>query len=776
MPKRRAFLIAIEHYPQMQAGFAQTLSGTHDAAEQFRNWLKTTHGLEDAHIYFCTENASLPGRTADADLAGIVAELKRLHKECVDQVEELYFFFSGHGFSYVDVDGSRLADVLLASNFQTVNDSGRDACLKLDEVQKWLKVCLGGRDHYYFIDACRNLVTESQSKVAELGLTFSQQAHSMKGPTIYTLYSTTEGATAAAGNVSSGFPGVLLRGLNGTGRAKRWEGANMAVLFDPLAEYVGRSLGEQQAIDLRKDGFRPGLIREFPPTRYTCTMTVQNAAAQDAFNAVISTRGLAVAASFAVTGSGPHISPPLVPDDYLLEMQSSQSGINVEPLDPLPADFYDDCQFRFEKRVNSTARSGSVRAFGASPGGLPVSRLTVRAAAGELVRVVDVTRGDVKAEGQRGTFSLSLAPARYRVEGSDEHGVALGAREVTLASGADEALDLTTMDRTPIRNAILAHLEDSGADHQPGSIDLSETLGPSPDQRLDFWLGVIGAGRILGGHDNGNPHYRKIGRLPLANFEHHPVGSSAAYLLAGFEKPELTFAATIGDDPMAAVVPQAGHPGFPGLYEVIARDLPAGHHYVSVATGQQVPVTFGIVTVPNRVTLVTVTHSTRGSLRIQHLVLSPSHLEGHQGFPMPPVSERLRAVRRIVEIQRAFAKGLELRELLTANELDELLYLKCMEPTVCFLAAYELVRRGTMDKLPMVVGNLRRFYGSLPDVEALAKLGERPDLPWTVPDQPPLVLDGLMAFDLMREKHPRLPRHADFRGPWSIWRGVAGSA
>ena len=87
------------------------------------------------------------------------------------------------------------------------------------------------------------------------------------------------------------------------------------------------------------------------------------------------------------------------------------------------------------------------------------------------------------------------------------------------------------------------------------------------------------------------------------------------------------------------------------------------------------------------------------------------------------------------------------------------------------LSAYELIRRGEPELLPTVVNNLRGYFHSLPDTEALAKLA---GTAWEMPSVPPLLLEGFQALDLMAQR-PNVPPGETlvFRGPWTMWRGLA---
>ena len=104
--------------------------------------------------------------------------------------------------------------------------------------------------------------------------------------------------------------------------------------------------------------------------------------------------------------------------------------------------------------------------------------------------------------------------------------------------------------------------------------------------------------------------------------------------------------------------------------------------------------------------------------------------------------------------------------MMTAHELESLLFFKLFEPIVALFAAYELVRRGELGSLPRVVNNLRTFFPGLPDTEALANLAGQPS---HLPPMPPLILDGFQALNLMSDAPAVPPGEAlVFRGPWTM--------
>ena len=128
--------------------------------------------------------------------------------------EELFVFFSGHGFAFVNA-GTR-ADILISADFQRSDVSG-PSCLKIDEMISWLREHLGPGCHFYFVDACRNTLDSTQVAIGPL-LPFERQA--LPEASTFLLQSTLPGATA---QVRGAFPKILLAGLRGESSA--WQDA-----------------------------------------------------------------------------------------------------------------------------------------------------------------------------------------------------------------------------------------------------------------------------------------------------------------------------------------------------------------------------------------------------------------------------------------------------------------------------------------------------------------------------------------------------------------------
>lgn len=732
--RRRAFVVAIQKYEKLTGGLAPELPGTHDNALEFRRWLIDKQGVAAGNVHLCTEREDLEGRTAGATLEEIRDELKRLKTAGKDQTEELYFYFSGHGFCYTDSNDQRLADVLVAANYRDT-DSGTTACVDINSVQAWLRTCLGPLDHYYFIDCCRNFVdTRRLPAVSPLGLSFDASA--LGTPTVYTMYSTTEGKLAA---VASGFTGLLVEGLNGDGRAKVWRNGGMAVMFDSVRDYVEAKL-QGQPLDQIKRGSRPGVIREIkPPPKYRCKIVVKGARASDRFELKVVNGHDQPIDSLSFKGAEVEFTE--VPDDYYLTVTTP--GATVEPVDRLPVDLYQDRTVHFEKRAPEPD------AQPAPPG--PSENVTIVAPEVGSIQLRDLTTGHTEFATR--ALDVSFSPGRHLLTVLDGRDVRIDRHFVEVSPRRRTVIDLSELRHSPLRDSLL---DRTPGQHGGGVVDFSESLGPTPDQGMDLWLALIGASRIM---SRWAGDFSKLEALPLATFDRLPRGASPIYVLAGLDDPTEGCSAGLSTRPKRLRQVK----DLPGLFELLEPDVAAGNHLLSVGVGQNAPLTLPVTTVSNHVALITVSrHGDGGDVRIQRFLLptTPAHLE----------ESPLGFVRRRVEMQREFAAGRDLDDLLERDELHHVMRSAHVEPIGALLAAYELARRGRHPELERAAPALRAATRVIPDSAAIGRLA---GIRARVPSHPPLFLDGLFAFDLMPDRLPLPVASLDFSGPWTAWRGVA---
>ena len=302
---KRALIIAIENYPQVEGGPAKTLPGTLDAAKAFEQWLQAkwkadrdeeqraattgtavamTPQPPETVVWFCSEPKADLGRGPEmtecgASLNEITSCLRKLRTVGANSTEELFVFFSGHGLTF-NAGATGRTDYLLTSDFQSTDTP--HCCLNFDGLVVWLRDHLGPGVHYYFVDACRNVVTPADMVPGPFPLGIDPQ--SAGEPSTFVLQSTFQGATASA---STAFPEALLDGLRGAGRSKRYRDDldnAMVVHYGSLREYIAESMRGQRAMskttgDTSEADAVLATIRPIP--RVTCTVRVDQAAPGD---------------------------------------------------------------------------------------------------------------------------------------------------------------------------------------------------------------------------------------------------------------------------------------------------------------------------------------------------------------------------------------------------------------------------------------------------------------------------------------------------------------
>jgi hypothetical protein len=358
----RALIVGIEHYPAAE-DLAQTIADASKNAQEFFEWLTTVKHVSAADAYVCTTDGVFAGaRRFGTEREAIVDAIEALVAVGQDQTDELFVYFSGHGYGFKESQDRRAVDLLIASDYQKVSKGGIKS-LQLQEIQEKLYAILGGAHHYYFVDACRTLIDEDAISPVGLGRVLGHAAQRGR-PTKYTLYSTAYGTTAA---INSGFGPALIEGLHGKGHAKGFAPTgSLYVMFPLLCSYV-QSRIRNQRLDQNKDGNGEGYIVEvLPIPNYTCTIEVEGAAPTDTFEATLSVAGNP-AMSQKVAFSGPTFALPFTPGDFVLQVAAAGAPlIRVDPPAGARLEFWDDCRATFRA---PGAPAGAIPAAAPQPAG-----------------------------------------------------------------------------------------------------------------------------------------------------------------------------------------------------------------------------------------------------------------------------------------------------------------------------------------------------------------------------------------------------------------------
>lgn len=221
----RALLIGVCEYPD--AGFAPIDGATAEVAA-FEQWLRRAKGGADGQTNLDIEVCTTPERTTRTKLTQIIHALATRGAGTTD---EFFFYFSGHGVTFVDHQG--IEPLLLTSDFAHPATSG-GCVIPLDELREKLLRALGPGRHFYFIDACRNPISGTTLSPTTLGLILPMAATGM-ADCCHTVYST--GPDNFANN-NAAFSAALTQALAGIAESQDPTTLGVAVTFPKLAKFL----------------------------------------------------------------------------------------------------------------------------------------------------------------------------------------------------------------------------------------------------------------------------------------------------------------------------------------------------------------------------------------------------------------------------------------------------------------------------------------------------------------------------------------------------------
>jgi hypothetical protein len=589
----RALIIAIEDYPLVQgAGVAKNLPGTLRGGLDFRDWLLkkwTDEGIAPGNrqLLFCSEPLQ-PGQKGATNL-DIRHALLSLRQVGQGATEELFVFFSGHGFSFVKDD--ERADVIISSDFLN-EDLSPHCCFKLEEMIDWLRVHLGPGRHYYFVDACRNVLTSQTITVGPLP---PRNPQSSGEPSTFVLQSTVPGAVAAVGGP---FAAALRSGLSGAGKAKTWDSRvsdAMVIRYDSLRSYVKAVCTRPRQIYSRTTGTEGDneviLATLRPVPQSECRIEISNPRTP-LKGSILYWQGRAKAVQEEPLRNPPY-SLALDPDDYAISLRVQDAG--VVPRDPVKVELYENKTVVF-KIVDEELVAASPE---------PLSLKSVMLARGDIV-VPGVTTMRLKNLSTgielviRQSQHVEIEPGRYVATLESGRGGVFLRKEIELKPGQFGSLNLTDWGSSAPHLAIAGKLPTVN-----GGVEFSESLEETiADPDLDLWLALLGGGRILGSTGD----YSKIAPFPLHSFLNEDSDASPIYVLAGFENPNVNLkvgVSAVNDSGarLAAPAPtwaMTSQPRqMPGIREAYFA-TPPGSQLVSFRLAEQAPYTIASFAMPNR--------------------------------------------------------------------------------------------------------------------------------------------------------------------------------
>lgn len=770
MPSR-ALIIAIEEYPNSQS-MANRLPGTNEGALAFLNWLIQKKEIAPQAIQLCAGTGcdGPPGVVKrDTTRKDIIQAISSLVAEGKDNTPEFFFFFSGHGFSFKNAPWGKPVDILVTSNFADLESSG-DACLKLQEIQEKLWTWLGGISHYYFIDACRNVIEQDQIEPLPLGRVFGNSAE-LGRPTHYTIFSTAAGEEA---KVASGFAQKLVAGLSGAGRAKGWVQDAMYVTFDLLCRYVQGTVKGQE-IDSERRGGGDGFILKLNPTPQSkCEIKIANpekiaaSGSSHRFTLELILRGASVK---QLTFNEQPFEFEVVPEDY--QVRVSHPGASLVQVDPppvTPLDLYDTGSVVFE--IQEQQAEEATRSLQA--------HVVLESAGHTEVCLRNLQTGALLTS--TGTFDQMVEPGRYLAK-VVERGLTIYRHDLVIESNTEIRQNLLDHPASELRKRILAVLTEEGSQ---GLTEFAEGLGPIANWDLGLWMTLLGAAGLLA--EKGR--FTRLEGLNLESFEDAKKDESIIYVLAGLEKIRYPIGFALDTSGTWKFVKETE--GLVGIFEFRTTATP-GPHLLSLLFPGLTTLTFVIHCLPNRATFLTFTEDAAPATAAGPGPQSPTqenrwHLRMYQyllpvytliQYLDPEVSKylqdnQLRTVRSMFLAQNQFS-GKRTVELAENGSEDWGAFLKgeWLDPVMSLIACYEMIRGGITDSerdmLKMAVDNLRRYFSGIPDIEVIAKLSGQA---WNLPETPPLLLEGVLAIQDYESELPLPASKLDYNCPWTAWRGA----
>lgn len=768
----RCFVIAAENYPSAK-GLSNNLQGTSLAAFDFIEWMLKVQGIAPENIWVCADpELSVTGvQRYGTTRSEVRKAIISLTAKARNVTRQLFVFISGHGFAFKSSAATAPADMFVCSEYVDLATGG-DACVDIAELQKYLAYWIGGLDHFYFVDCCRNII--DQTYISPVTLALALEGADVRKPFVYTLYSTGSGAQAFT---TSGFAKYLLEALNGKGRAKGWtvDNQHMQVLFDLVKKYVKQKVANQQVEAKPADG--DGIIFELPGIPvYECAVSVVNAGSDDVFNIQLMLRGQPYGLPVRFQGSSGKISAQ--PELYSLKVNHpTLVVVQVKPPAAGPVDLFDPSEAEFElQHAQPEPRPPEP----IPPEPITLSDLSIVAPSHTTIELTNLNSNQTAAI-PGGTLIQKVEPGFYRLRVLEDN-VPIREQSFSIDLGESKSEDFLQIPKTLARESISKAI---GSSLEQGVVDFSERLGPMSNSDMGLWLSILGASKIIDRPDT----FSKLSQIPTAGFDDIPPGNSAIFLLAAFESHGEPVQVGIHDGANLDWRTAEGVTAVPGVQQLKIHIPNPGPGLLSIAIGKHPTSTFVVHTVPNRVTLITLSQERTDEIavdeqgqelrhvrRYQYL-LPLSRLAQYNDWELSSLTEghtNLRSIRAMFTIQQRFCA--QRAVVVPGTEVETLwqdsMWGKWLDPMMSVIMCYELIRQGKgremSGQIRVVANNLSRYFG-MPDSEAiLTMIRDR----YVVPKTPPLFVDGIIPYSKESDLLPFPAAKIDYRSPWTTWRAV----
>lgn len=766
----RALIIVVEKY---QDESLSTILGAHASGLRFAESIQSRDA--DSVVLLCA-GYEVAERTHTNDIRGVLAAIQQLIRQGQNQTDDLFVFFNGHGMQD-PATPERPADALLIAADYQGDELAGECCIRLSELQAMLSLFLGGRNHFYFIDACR--VPADRTKLRPRSLGFQAQPAITGQPIHFTLFATNAGAAAQN---DTRFADALIAGLSGVGRAKIWLRDNYYVTFDSLRQFVEARLKNERRIEAMASAmvsrFETGAkargriyklpLDEISSTR--CHVEVQGAVAGHALHldALASQRSPEFRAFSAVPAE-----LQFAPDDYkfVLKQQMLHEPLQFEQIepDPLePVDLFED------GRVVKFKALGLESASTTAP---PLLHLKVPPRSTVLVTAMHDGSSQRVSEG---LHALTLDPGEYSLS-LLQHGTVLTQKQIRLAESADLIIDMF-LDQISPRDqrwfpSLLEELRLRPQRDRFGLFNILEYVGPLADPDPSVWLALLGileVARVAGPYLA--PRDSPLSLLgPRLNF-----GSGLYFLVAGSRTPHVQWGSR--DSMHPADLSHLDSNALGGFFFDPARSIDRQRLQIGWTQARPsrlaIDVFFGCVTL---VIVILPEDKRDETVTIRQLVIpSVGHALrlGRERYYDP--GYQWHVMRFVVQAQARYAKGLPLMP--SEAGIDADIYAKfasidLLDPIISVLLGHELIRNGQVQQnrefLSRLVMKLREAFPQYADVEALAHMA---GLPYTAVAHPPMFRDGYLALRAAPEQGSlgglEIPptQQLDFHQMWTMMR------
>lgn len=698
--RTRAILIGIEQYRD-DSEVGSSLPGTLANIEAFRQWL-TERNPNDLQIKVAKGSNGLGPSSGD-----VIDVFRSAAKDWREGYDELFVYIAGHGFSYKNQPFFDYVDVLVCSDFVNAAESGR-ACIMIPEMQFQLRGIGPGVQHW-FVEICR--VVTNGINVAPSGLTVPPSP--LGSATINTLFATTPGMLQDVGDT---FNRALVDALRGVGRAKVHDQGRWIVNFQRLAAFVSARMRAHLAREASERSEDSGrilvMLQQVAPQQ--CHIEVIGANANASFQVDVWSGSNQLVLDGNGRFQGNHYDIALQPGDYEIEVKSEEGALDrIAPPKGL-VDLYDNREMRFsaQSALESIAipvvRKAKIEVFG-----MGVARVRLKGLHHDEWIAKDAI--------------VPVPPGDYAAELVDASGV-IASRQIKVASGNRMKVDFRHDGITPLHEAIARK---TGTAPDTGVI-LSESLGRLDSRDLNVWLGMIGAGRVMGFGD--------FGELP--SLEDLPKGASGLLVLSTLEGAGAPHEVVFVGNGVEAHWPLQLHSSL--SVSIACGVVPTGSPGVLVFHENWALAT---TLLPDRVTVVTLATGPDGVVGIRQLALPP----GSRLNAMPQyerfIDKPMLYVKFGLEAQGRFlARQPMLPEYATPPEKklwESLATGEFIDPVTSLLLALEMLRRGERDRAREIATAMQTSLGPTSDLAALQMTLGLSDV-W--PDGLPLFQEQLQAL------------------------------